>query len=370
MKFRFTTGFTILITLIFALFPLRNVQAADSYITINLSYTTSNAFIYPSGSDIYSGNGPSSNSFAGSKPASNGYTVSCNLSSVKYVKKNGKITGVKVKKSEAAGLIINISPENSSDNIVCNNFAPDSTSSYSTASSYKGEDRSTQRFVSPAEGYLGSSSGIYCDVGVYKYEQWFSYDYIWSDDYSYLSDNNGNVYYPLSYTIAAQSGYTAISINNITNAEKSTESTITVTFSMYSDITTTDKFGSGYIYASNGSSSITKNKGNNNSISTWSASVSTNNNADLNTNVKLTNLRNALKSFEKYIDLSTTFYIAASILTSILVIIINIFNLAVIPSHPIKRRQTIENLICSLLCLALTGGTGLFIKLIIQIIFV
>ncbi|MDF2879482.1 MAG: hypothetical protein K0R54_39 [Clostridiaceae bacterium] len=56
-------------------------------------------------------------------------------------------------------------------------------------------------------------------------------------------------------------------------------------------------------------------------------------------------------------------------LTSVLVFIYHMIQLASMPSHPIMRRRTITGILTSLICTALLGGVTLVSTLLFEIIF-
>lgn len=67
-------------------------------------------------------------------------------------------------------------------------------------------------------------------------------------------------------------------------------------------------------------------------------------------------LRDKIKEYNRLINMITVFAYGVSIITSALCLIISVIKLAGSSSHPLKRREAVMNILCSVICIALLGG--------------
>jgi len=74
-----------------------------------------------------------------------------------------------------------------------------------------------------------------------------------------------------------------------------------------------------------------------------------------------------IKEFEKIIEIITNFMYGFGILTAVLSIMVTLFEYSIASTHPLRRRESLENLASGAICIALFGSIKLFVTLIIQI---
>ena len=168
------------------------------------------------------------------------------------------------------------------------------------------------------------------------------------------------LYVGKTYKMVCKSDFSRISVQEITGP-------CNIYFGTYKSLTIQGEINtnSEYRYASNGNS-VTFSAGN--QAYTSVGNVSTNNPAGAK-NTRYDDMKKQLKLFENQISLVTTFALGVAILTGLLILILNCVKLASMPSHPIKRRECIFNILYCFICFALLGGITLFTKLAIQIVF-
>lgn len=163
-----------------------------------------------------------------------------------------------------------------------------------------------------------------------------------------------------NYKMVCKSDFSRISVQDIVG-------TCNIFFGIYKPLTIQGEINtnSEYRSASNGNS-VTFSV--DNQTYTSVGNVSTNNPAGTR-NTRYENMKKQLKLFENQISLVTTFALGVAILTGLLILILNCVKLASMPSHPIKRRECMFNILYCFICFALLGGITLFTKLAIQIVF-
>ena len=348
----------ILLVLIIPPLQLTSAFAAEEWLTINLLIDKDMNIECPI-YELYCSKQPTIN---GKLANNQNYDVSCSLTDVKFVKDvKGNVTQIKVKKTDADKLVVNITPADSSAKIYSRYFQVSSKYGYQTCSnSYTAKPSDTQSDVEIFEKIPSYTDNKYTwsTVGAYHYQKYYNWAYL------YESGNRS-----WGYTSCVNTGCNTLCIKDITEPGKVENSTFTVSFAIFNAIEHDDFQGSNFSYSSNGSSSTTTSILQKNSIKfTHEAIVSSNNKSTTNTNW-VSKVKTNLRSFENMISMATSFYIALSILTSLLSLMIATVKMSTMPSHPIKRRETMINLICSIICLALTAGATLFSRLILQIVY-
>lgn len=81
----------------------------------------------------------------------------------------------------------------------------------------------------------------------------------------------------------------------------------------------------------------------------------------------LTAVTAALNELKNIIKFISQFALGIAILTSILILIINLIRLSVAPSHPIQRRKLFLDITFNIICIAILGGITFFTRLAITI---
>lgn len=283
------------------------------------------------------------------------YTVTCNISNA-TIKKNsqGLVTSVSVDLSDAKNLVINIYPENSF--IYSRYFQVSDKYAYQTKLF-----GIKVPFTKDKEGFqelknYPAAFRTWSTTGAYHYRK-------------YCGEYGDEEIAP-SYTICSNENYTSLCLKDIENPEKFDNYSISVSFGIFDtiEIDSTSASYTNFINAGNGHSTISTSQKKNVNL-TKDAVVSNNIYHNKTSDTWLDNVKTAVRNFESLINMATIFYLGFALLTSLLVIIICIVKLSLMPSHPIKRRETIMEIITAGVCLALNGGITLITKLLIQIVF-
>lgn len=347
MKKKLFAVITFLILLMSVSLTFFKVDAAEDYLTINLVIDRSKKIVCPLPNED-----TSKYYLDGDIAPKQEYEVYSSNTNIKTEKKaNGNIIKVMVKKSEAEDLILNIVPKNESYHIYSRYFQVDLDHSYQTNTSeesYSFEgDYNTELFTSLQT--ITKNSLTWSKPGAYHYQKFMGY---------------GSKGTSWGFTMASDNNCSALCVKDINGAEKTDE--ITINFAIFTRVTVKDLEALDFSSASNGSS--TQVIGQSGLNFTEEAYVSTNNRKPTKTSWA-SEVKNSLKKFEKLIDITSLFYISVNVLTSILALIICTLKLATAPSHPIKRRETIMQILGSVVCLALTGGITMFVRFIFQIVF-
>ena len=348
----------LLLALIIPTLQPSHIQAAEEWLTINLEIDKNLNIECPIAEKYGTPNITINGKFANNQD----YEVSCSLSDVKLVKNaKGIVTQIKVKKTDADKLIVNVTPVDSSAKIYSRYFQFSTKYGYQTCSdSYTAKPSDTQPDEEIFEEIPSYTDNRYTwsTVGAYHYQKYYSWFYLYE---------SGNTSW--GYTSCVNTGCNTLCIKDITEPGKVENSTFTVSFAIFNALEHDDFQGSNFSYSSNGSSSTTTSILQKNSIKFTHEAIVSSNNRPSTSNNWITKVKTALRSFENMITVATSFYIGISILTSFLVLMITTVKISTMPSHPIKRRETFVNLIYSIICFALTGGATLFSRLILQIIY-
>lgn len=326
-------------------------NAKDRTFTVNIQYDSNLAVISPLYEEDYK-----KTQYMDAKVSSNRkYTVSCNISNA-TMKKNsqGLVTSVSVDLSDAKDLVINIYPESSF--IYSRYFQVDDKYAYQTKmfgfslSGKGGKEKFETLSGYPAVYRTWSTTGAY--------------------HYRKYCGQRGDDEIAPSYTICSNGDYTALCIKDISNPGKFDNYSFSVSFGLFDtiEINSTSASYTNFANAGNGHSTTSTSQRKNIKL-TKDAVVSNNISSNNTSKTWLDNVKTAVRNFESLINIATMFYLGFTLLTSLLVIILCTVKLSLMPSHPIKRRETIMEIITAGICLALNGGITLITKLLIQIVF-
>ncbi len=325
-------------------------NAKGGTFTVYIKYDTNLAVVSP----LYEKENNKTQYMDAKLSSNRNYTVSCNISNA-TIKKNsqGLVTSVSVDLSDAKNLVINIYPENTF--IYSRYFQISDKYAYQTKMFYfKNPFKEDKESFQELKNYP-TVFRTWSTTGAYHYRK-------------YCGKSGDDKTAP-SYTLCSNENYTALCLKDIENPKLFDDCSISVSFGLFDtlEVDSTSASYTNFVNAGNGHSTTSTSQKKNVNL-TKDAVVSNNIYHNETSDTWLDNVKTAVRNFESLINTATIFYLGFSILTSLLVIILCTVKLSLMPSHPIKRRETIMEIITAGICLALNGGITLITKLLIQIV--